>query len=103
MKPARLDQEARDELRAAVAWYEERRAGLGDEFLTAVDSAIERIRRGPKAGRQVPRVAPDLGVRSARVQRFPYMLVFVELDRAIRILAVAHDRRRPGYWRKRLR
>jgi hypothetical protein len=103
MKPVRLDPEARDEIRAAAAWYAERRTGLGEEFLAAVDGAIGRIRLGAKAARRVPRIAPDLGVRSLRVQRFPYMLVFVELERAFRVLAAAHDRRRPGYWLKRLR
>ncbi|MCP4594404.1 MAG: hypothetical protein GY842_27045 [bacterium] len=41
-------------------------------------------------------------VRRASLSRFPYALVFIELDEEIRVLAVAHDKRRPGYWLDRL-
>jgi hypothetical protein len=53
----------------------------------------------------VPFTEPSLralGVRRLLVDRFPYALVFVESETEIRVLAVAHTRRRPGYWRSRL-
>jgi toxin ParE1/3/4 len=37
-----------------------------------------------------------------RIPRFPYLVIFLEADAAIQLVAVAHGKRRPGYWRKRL-
>jgi len=98
----RFEDEADAEYRDAGRWYEERRAGLGVEFFDAVDTALDQIVRLPHAGARVPRVPVDLPVRRAPVQRFPYHVIYLETKATIRILAVAHDRRRPGYWKSRL-
>jgi plasmid stabilization system protein ParE len=101
-KPARFEDEADAEYRAAGRWYEERVVGLGIEFFDAVDAALDQIARSPKAGALVRRVPVDLQVRRAPVTRFPYHVVYLETSSTIRVLAIAHDRRRPGYWMSRL-
>jgi toxin ParE1/3/4 len=98
----RFEDEADEEYRAAARWYEERRRGLGAEFLDAVDAALSQIVRFPRAGAPVPRVPAALLVRRAPVKRFPYHVVYVEMGSTIRVLAVAHDRRRPRYWKSRV-
>lgn len=98
----RFEDEAEAEYRAAGRWYEERRGGLGLEFLAAVDATIDQIVRLPQAGAPVTRLPPDLPVRRAPVKRFPYYVVYLEAELTIRILAVAHERRKPGYWKGRL-
>ncbi len=50
----------------------------------------------------VPHVAEELGVRRSLLKKFPYAVVFIVMAEEIRILAVAHGRRRPGYWRARM-
>lgn len=45
--------EAEADIDEAYAWYESRRVGLGEEFLTSVDVCIRTVCRSPKAGRQV--------------------------------------------------
>lgn len=80
MKPIRVEPEAKQETEAAVGWYERRRQGLGLELLGEL----------------------ELGVRRAAARRFPYFIAFIEIRNVIRILAVAHERRRPGYWAARL-
>jgi plasmid stabilization system protein ParE len=50
----------------------------------------------------MPRVAPRLGVRRVPLKRFPYVVAYLETDAAIRVLAIVHDRRRPGYWLSRV-
>lgn len=80
----------------AVRWYETHRAGLGMEFLDAVDIAVARIAETPRLGSQVPGVA-DQTIRRRAVRRFPYHVVYMELSDRLQVLAVAHDRRRPGY------
>ena len=99
---ARFEEEAEQEYRAAARWYEARRSGLGVEFLDAVDATLAQIVRFPQAGAPLPRVPPELPVRRAPVNRFPYHIVYIEAEATIRILAVAHDHRRPGYWKGRL-
>jgi plasmid stabilization system protein ParE len=98
----RFEDEADAEYRAAARWYEERRAGLGAEFLGAVGTTLVQIVRLPRAGAPVPGVPADLPVRRAPVHRFPYHVIYLEAKATIRVLAVAHDRRRPGYWKKRM-
>ena len=99
----RFEGEADDEYREAARWYDGRRVGLGWEFLDAVDAAIDHVARFPAAGEPVPRVPHDLPVRRGAVTRFPYHVVYLSTPDAIRILAIAHDRRKPGYWKGRVR
>ena len=98
----RLDVEAEQEIDAAVGWYEAQRPGLGLDLIAALQEAKERLMEDPGSFPLVPRTPEPLHVRRCPVQRFPYWLVFVELVDEIRVLAVAHSRRRPGYWRSRL-
>ncbi len=99
-----VEDEADQEYRAAARWYEGRRPGLGTEFLEAVDAALIQIVRLPRAGAPAPRLPADLPVRRAPVKRLPYHVVYIYIETAltIRVMAVAHDRRRPEYWKSRL-
>jgi toxin ParE1/3/4 len=101
-KPARYEVEADAEYRSAGRWYEARVTGLGFEFFDAVDATVEQIGRLPGAGVLMGRVPVDLQVRWAPVKRFPYRVVYLETESIIRILAIVHERRRPGYWMDRL-
>ena len=86
-----------DELDAVVAYYEERREGLGLEFAREVELVIARIAEHPFAGRGLSR-----HTRRCLVNRFPYGVIYrVESD-ALWIVAVANLQRRPGYWKSRL-
>lgn len=92
----RYHEKAEAELDEAAAWYDEQREGLGGEFIAAVDARIHQIVEAPK---RWPLVA---GSRRALITRFPYVIVYRQLDDGmIQIVAVAHERRRPGYWRRR--
>jgi toxin ParE1/3/4 len=105
IKRVGLDAEAHEEIDAAVAWYDAQteEPRVGDELLRAIDVALVRIAEQPGAFALVPGVAVRLGVRRCTLRRFPYGVVFIELAEEIRVLALAHTRRRPGYWRSRLR
>ena len=72
-----LHPEARAELRSAVLWYEERRIGLGDEFVTEISASVNRIASAPGT---FPRW-PGTGERSPQIRRsalhrFPYLIAF---------------------------
>ncbi|WP_158563943.1 type II toxin-antitoxin system RelE/ParE family toxin [Jiangella anatolica] len=99
-RKVRIEPEAAAELEGAVHWYDRHRHGLGADFLAAVDNTVAHISRWPVAGAPVPGVADDIPARRAPVPRFPYTVVYLVLDDTISVLAVAHDKRRPGYWRR---
>ena len=103
-RPVRVDPEAHDEIEAATAWYDVQTAQLtlGTELLDAVDSALSQISERPTSFALVPGVPERLGARQCTVGRFPFRLLFVELADQVRVIAFAHVRRRPGYWRGRI-
>jgi plasmid stabilization system protein ParE len=98
----RISEEADAEMAEAARWYEMHRAGLGIEFLDAIDTTVAQVAEAPRMGTVVPGV-PDETIRRRPVRRFPYHVVYMELPGRLQILAIAHDRRRPGYWVGRLR
>lgn len=86
----------------AAAWYETRQPGLAIRFLQEIDQAQQAIQSRPKSFLQLANMAVDLEVRRALLPRFPYALVFFELQTETRVLAVAHAKRHPDYWLNRL-
>jgi toxin ParE1/3/4 len=96
-----VEPDASSELLEAARWYEAQRSGVGLAFLTAVDRAIEQVAAWPEIGALVPGVSTELRVRKMTFPRFPYYLAYLVTDDAIHVLAVAHERRRPGYWHPR--
>jgi plasmid stabilization system protein ParE len=90
--------EALLEYQEAATWYEAQRFRLGVEFTVAVEAAVAAILADPR------RYQPAGGdIRIFRMKRFPYYLFYRYLESRdhVRIVAVAHHKRRPGYWRKR--
>ena len=97
-KPVRFAAGVQAELDGAGAWVDADNEGMGLELIAAVRDAIVRIAERPHTW---PVVTGGDGARSYLVKRFRLRVVYVELDHEIRILAVAHQRRAPGYWRGR--
>jgi plasmid stabilization system protein ParE len=93
---ARFLSDAEDEMNEAAAFYESRVVGLGEEFLAEVNACVERILERPKIGR---RLRGD--IRRLLVTRFPYSVVYATHGETAVVVAVAHLRRRPGYWVRR--
>ncbi len=93
--------EAEEELAGAGEWYEERRPGLGVEFVAEVDDALAGIGEQPEAW---PIWRPDRPYRKRSLSRFPYV-IFYSLSGAdlVEVVAIAHAKRRPGYWMERRR
>lgn len=78
----------------AFTWYRERNALAADAFRSDVFDAIERIATAPLAA-----AADEKGTRKRVLRRFPYSVVYEVLESTVTVLAVAHHRRRPSYWR----
>jgi len=89
--------EAELDIAEAYLWYEGRRAGLGEEFLSSVDACLESIRRRP----EMYPVAHE-GYRRSLIRRFPYAVFYEQSEATVTIYAVFHTSRDPDKWRQRL-
>lgn len=89
---------AEAELLAAAEWYDDA-AELGADFLAEVRAFSARIADAPESYPPDPEIEE---IRRARLKRFPYWLIFAVHNEEIFIIAVAHVRREPGYWRDRV-
>lgn len=90
--------EAKAEMRDAAAWYENEQSGLGDRFLAVVDAAARQLLTSPVQWRKIK--GP---YRRALVRDFPYGIIYREEHGTVYVIAVMHLKRKPSYWRKRLR
>lgn len=95
--------DARLELHDAIRVYNEQLPGRGDRFVARVESTLRRILDAPLSFPRVYGIRPVM--RKAKVQGFPYTIYFY-MDHGKPsqpvVLAVAHGKRAPLYWRKRL-
>lgn len=89
---------AEAEFESAVDYYDESEEGLGDDLEAEVLATISRIVKHPNAW-------PKYSYRTRRClcNRFPYSIVYRVIDDYVAIFAVAHQKRKPGYWKDRLR
>jgi len=93
----RLLEPAQAELDEAVAWYADQAPGLGDAFLLETLKAIKLIEQFPRAWHPL---TPQ--IRRCRLRRFPYSVVYTVDGDDLLVLAIAHQHRKPSYWRSRL-
>lgn len=98
MTSLRFHPEARAEAREAVEWYRERSSAAARGFATALDHSLRAIVEQPTAW---PTWTGHAEVRRRVLRRFPFSIFYIVDDAAI-IVAVAHHKRRPGYWMPRL-
>ncbi|HEX2894292.1 MAG TPA: type II toxin-antitoxin system RelE/ParE family toxin [Marmoricola sp.] len=96
-----LHPEAAAELEETVVWYEQRHPGLGRRLLSAVDAAIEGIQLWPESAPAWSVSGSSGAIRRSAVRGFPYRIIYTVGEETIEVLALAHDKRKPGYWRDR--
>jgi plasmid stabilization system protein ParE len=84
------------EARAARLRYQERDPAVALRFVAEYDRAVERVREHPDRWPLYPHLGG--GFRWCRFRRFPYAVVYEMFPTATHVLAIAADRRRPGYW-----
>lgn len=96
MRPLRFHPEAREELRAAALFYEEQSTQLGRELVREVRTTLLRVQEFPESG------SPDEeGARRVVLPRFPFAVIYRADEDAIYVMAIMHQRQKPGYWRDR--
>lgn len=85
-----------EEAEAAARWYRERSPRAAERFVAEIIGVIRKILAAPQ---RWPLAARD--TRKAKLPCFPFIIIYRESKDAIQILAIAHGRRRPGYWKAR--
>lgn len=88
--------EAEDDLKKVFLWYEDKRAGLGYDFLLQVDAGINFINRNPEI-----HSIEYKRTRKHIIKRFPYKIIYLTEGENIIVLAVIHGKRKPDLIRKR--
>lgn len=92
---SRWHEDAAEELRAEISWLDGQSGGLGARLLADVRSALRIVEEFPELGTK------RQGCRRFLLSKFPFDLVYSLEQDGILILALAHHRRKPGYWRER--
>jgi len=99
VKTLQFNLAAKIELIEAIDYFNQKVEGLGDRFSDSIGAAVRDIQNNPLAFPSVERV----DCRSNILLDFPYVIYFQVKADEIRITAIAHASRRPGYWLRRLR
>jgi plasmid stabilization system protein ParE len=89
--------EAEREAEAAADWYHQRRPGLGDEFIAELVDVLDALGEGPE---RHARLGDHPSYRRAKLRRFPFSAIFLIHADEVEVVAIAHGRRLPGYWRR---
>jgi plasmid stabilization system protein ParE len=96
-----LESEAIEELREIGRWYLRHRPEAADRFFEDFRSTLRRVDATPES---FPRMHGAPLVRRARFGRYPYRIVYlVAKTGTVHVLAIPHDKRRPLYWKGRIR
>jgi len=88
--------EAEAEVIANERWYAQRSPTAAEAFIVEVDDAIAQIGEAPKTWPGYRR-----GTRRFILRRFPFSVVYRIEEDAVYVVAVAHAKKRPEYWRRR--
>ncbi len=97
-KATRFDPLAEREVLGAARFYRDINPDAPARLFAAIDAALAKAAAIPKACAQAE-IPP---AQQVRLRRFPFRLIFIELETRLQVIALAHDRRRPGYWRRRV-
>jgi toxin ParE1/3/4 len=98
MKPLEYHPESRPESQEAIDWYWNRSRAAALDFSEELKAALAQLRKAPQT------CPPFMhGTRRAILNRYPFSVVFRERLHDIQIIAIAHAKRRPGYWAKRVK
>jgi plasmid stabilization system protein ParE len=95
--PVVLQPPAETDLRTARRWYEAQRAGLGDDFIAAVDKLLELIGAVPEL---YPIARAD--IRRGKVKRFPYVVYYRVHPNRVEVIGILHGHRNPRTWQDRI-
>jgi plasmid stabilization system protein ParE len=95
-RSVRFHPDAIAEGQAAYEWYRDRNPSAANAFVAELDHAIRQIQDNFEGWPMHMH-----GTRKFLFRRFPYQVIYRIIESTIQVIAVAHGRRRPGYWKSR--
>ena len=95
-KTAEFHSAAAKEAEAAFSWYAERNLLAARAFTQELNHSVEMVLEGPE---RWPRFGP--AARRYVMPRFPFSLIYRLREQGVEIVAIAHHKRKPGYWHSR--
>lgn len=96
-RSVRFHEDARADVRKAVAWYQKRSPKAAADFVEELHRATETIRATPDRWPEGKN-----NTRRFLLWRFPFSIIYSEQDSIVTVWAVAHASRRPEYWARRI-
>lgn len=102
MKSVVFHPTAAEEATAAAEWYSAEQSELGEDFTQELAHSVARLRQLPLPSVPHPYTPKQAKVQRLMMRRFPYDVVFIVRNETVLIIAVAHQSKRPGYWKTRL-
>ncbi len=89
-----IDEVAGAQLLEAAAWYEEKRAGLGNDLILCFEEGIETIWHSPFLEERYRHL------RLFNIKRFPYQIIYSVENDLVTVVAFFHAHRNPTVWKK---
>ena len=92
-----ISPEAEADLAGAFSWYEDKRQGLGYDFLLQVEAGLKYIERMPEAH--------PIGYKETRkhhIKRFPYKIIYIINYKTVVVLAILHGKRSEEFLKRRI-
>lgn len=85
------------EIREAYRWYETQAQGLGDDFIEELELAFQAIV-------EIPETWPKFkkGFRRYILSRFPFAVIYSQINNRLYVIAMMHQSRKPDYWLNRV-
>jgi plasmid stabilization system protein ParE len=91
-----IRKEAEFDIDEQFDYYEEKRKGLGHDFLLCIEEALDKLQRNPLINRKLHRE-----LRRIPIRRFPYRIFYFVQHNTIIVTAVFHARKDPTAWNHR--
>jgi toxin ParE1/3/4 len=92
--------ESQEDLREGFLWYEEKRDGLGTDFMLAIKATVKSIERNPFAYSQAPTHIPN--IRRAVVFKFSYLIFYTIVQQSVIILSIVSSKQDTAIWKTRI-
>lgn len=97
----RIHPEAEAEIEAARAYVDKQRPGWGARLLQELEEVLRSVEENPNQWTLLETESDSNTFRRVRLRRFRYNLIFEVLNASVIVLAFAHTRRKPHYWKTR--
>ena len=92
--------ESQQDLKEGFTWYEEKRVGLGIDFMLAIEATIRIIQRNPLTYSKAPTHIPN--IRRAIVFKFSYLIVYTIVQQSVIILSIVSSKQDTAVWKTRI-